>query len=369
MKIGFVLDDSLDNPDGVQQYVLTLSSWLKTKGHEVHFLVGETKRKDIPNVHSLAKNIKVSFNKNKLSIPRPADKNKIKQLLEREQFDILHVQTPYSPQLVGRIINLAPKGTKIISTFHIFPASKIVHAGAKALSRVTSKSMQKIDAYISVSVPAKNFMLSTTGITSQVIPNMVEIIKSSSNIVKNKQKKIVFLGRLVERKGAKYLLTAFARLQDKNVQLIIGGKGPLEMKLKKMAKDLNITDRVKFAGFIDNKNKTKFLAQADIAVFPSTGGESFGIVLLEAMSAGSGVVIAGNNPGYASTMNDNPLVLFDPYKTQQLADLMDKLLSDKTLSKSLHDWQSGLVKTFDVEVIGPKILNVYEQALNKLAIK
>ena len=70
MKIGFVLDDTLDSTDGVQQYVLTLGKWLKDQGHDVHYLVGATKRRDIPGVHSLSRNMSVRFNGNRMSMPR-----------------------------------------------------------------------------------------------------------------------------------------------------------------------------------------------------------------------------------------------------------------------------------------------------------
>src|ERR1700712_493953 len=97
MKVGFVIDDTLDKPDGVQQYVLTVGRWLAQNGHQVHYLCGETKRGDIPNVHSLTKNAHVRFNGNQLSVPKPANAAKIRQLLDTQQFDVLHIQMPYSP--------------------------------------------------------------------------------------------------------------------------------------------------------------------------------------------------------------------------------------------------------------------------------
>ena len=105
MKIALVLDDSLDKPDGVQQYVLTLGSWLTSQKHEVHYLVGATSRKDIPNVHSLSANMRVRFNKNRASMPMIANRKAIRALTEKEKFDVLHVQMPYSPLLAGKIID------------------------------------------------------------------------------------------------------------------------------------------------------------------------------------------------------------------------------------------------------------------------
>ena len=92
MKIGLVLDDTLDKPDGVQQHVLTVGKWLSEQGHEVHYLVANTERKDIPNTHSLGRFINVRYNKNNVRTPLPANRNNIRALIRRENFDVLHVQ-------------------------------------------------------------------------------------------------------------------------------------------------------------------------------------------------------------------------------------------------------------------------------------
>src|SRR5688572_33467442 len=126
LKVGLVLDGSLDKTDGVQQYVLILGKWLASEGHEVHYLVGETERTDLPNIHSLTRNVSVRFNKNRMSTPLPANLRPIRRLLQQEQFDVLHVQVPYSPVLAGRIIKAADARTAVVGTFHILPHSKFV---------------------------------------------------------------------------------------------------------------------------------------------------------------------------------------------------------------------------------------------------
>src|ERR1039458_1701699 len=96
LKVALVLDDGLDKPDGVQQYVLSVGRWLSAQCHEVHYLVGQTARTDVTNTHSLSRNIRVSSNGNRLTIPLPTSRKKLGKLLEDEQFDVLHVQTPYT---------------------------------------------------------------------------------------------------------------------------------------------------------------------------------------------------------------------------------------------------------------------------------
>ena len=118
-----------------------------------------------------------------------------------------------------------------------------------------------------------------------------------------------------------------------------------------------------FAGRIDENKKADFLGDAELAVFPSTGGESFGIVLLEAMAAGAGVVLGGNNPGYSTVLKEYPDCLFDPRDTKQFANKLRKLLSDAELRRSLHERQGHLIKQYDIAKVGPELVNIYEQAL------
>src|SRR5665811_763407 len=119
LKIGLVLDSGLDKPDGVQQYVLSVGEWLRGQGHDVHYLVGETKRRDIEGLHSLSRNIRVSFNGAAGStVPLWASKRKLLALVAAEQFDVLHVQVPHHPLLAQRIILAAGPDTAIIGTFH-----------------------------------------------------------------------------------------------------------------------------------------------------------------------------------------------------------------------------------------------------------
>src|SRR4051812_3995826 len=113
LKIGLVLDTSLDPTDGVQQYVISVGEWLRGRGHDVHYLVGQTARHDLPNVHSLARNIGVVFNGNRTTIPLPTSRRKLRRFLDRQRFDVLHVQTPHSPFMSQRLILVADKRTAI----------------------------------------------------------------------------------------------------------------------------------------------------------------------------------------------------------------------------------------------------------------
>lgn len=363
LKIGFVLDDTLDTPDGVQQYVLTVGEWMRSQGHSVHYLVGQTARQDITNVHSLARNIKVRFNQNRLSIPLPANKKRLEVLLSDLDLDILHVQMPYSPLFAGRLIQCASRQTRIIGTFHIVPATWLEKSGARTLQLMSRGSLKRFDEVVSVSEAAQNFANTVFGLTSRVVPNAVALRQFQSEVTANtKSVHIVFLGRLVERKGCKWLLAALYKLQQNlpiaSYHVTIAGRGSLSKQLKQYVKD-NDVQNVTFIGFVNEVDKPKLLASADIAVFPSTGGESFGIVLIEAMAAGARVVLGGNNVGYASVLGDKPELLIDPKDTSAFADTLRYFIDNPTVRTATAEWNASTVERYDVAVIGSELLKIY----------
>lgn len=371
MKIGLVFDDSLDKTDGVAQYVLALGAWLHSQGHEVHYLVGETVRTDLANLHSLSRNIKVNFNQNQLRTPLPVRRRALNRALSGKDFDILHIQMPYSPFMAARVVKIASDKTAIVGTFHIAPASKFVNAGTKGLGFWLRRNLRRFSAFISVSPPAQAFAQKTFGIASEVIPNTVRLdnffgakpLTPYKNI-----RTVVFLGRLVERKGCQYLLAAVAQLHrtkkwPADAKVLICGDGPLRMRLLEFVHQAGLTEIVEFKGFVTEAEKPRYMASADVAVFPSTGGESFGIVLLEAMAAARGIVLAGDNPGYASVMREHPESLLVPQDTDAFAALLLASLENTTIRAKATAWQKRYARNFEPGVVGGKILKVYERAL------
>ena len=370
MKIALLCDDTLDSTDGVQQYVITLGGWLTSQGHEVHYLTSTSERTDLPNIHTLSKRVSTQFNSNHGGMPLPAPRKHIKALLEHEQFDIIHIQMPYSPLLAGRVIQLAPKSTKIIGTFHIFPQSKLVAAATRALGVVVRRQLPKFSHILSVSKAAQDFAKTAFKIDTQVIPNMVDISRFSvpvSTINNARPIQIVFLGRLVERKGSIYLLQAITELRKKKLhntfEVIIAGKGPLLSTLQEYVHKHGLADIVSFPGFISEDNKPAFLAHADIAVFPSTGGESFGISLIEAMAATPGPVLAGDNPGYRTVMEGGEAQLVQPTDTAAFADTLARYVDSQEARNAAHLWQLQHVKQYNTPVVASQITAVYKDAL------
>jgi phosphatidylinositol alpha-mannosyltransferase len=372
LKIGFVLDDGLDKPDGVQQYILAVGGWLRSQGHEVRYLVGQTSRTDIGGVHSMSRNIGVRFNGNKLSMPLPTSSRKLRRFLRRERFDVMHVQVPYSPFMGHHLIMAASPRTAVIGTFHIAPNNRLVSVGNRALGVWLRRSLKRFDAMLSVSETAAAFARETFGVRSEISPNVIDyprfhgakpLEKPSDRLT------ILYLGRLVPRKGCQLLLEAAADLVKREnmpkFRVVICGTGPLEAQLRKYAAAHGLDGAVEFAGFISEEDKPRYYASADISVFPSSGGESFGIVLLEAMASGKAAVLAGDNPGYRSVLAGKPELLFDPRNAAALASLLADYLADEGLRSSTARWGAGFTRDFDVGTVGKQLVAVYEQALHK----
>lgn len=374
LKIAYVLDDSLDGTDGVQQYVLTVSEWMKSQGHECHFLTGHSTRTDISNIHSTTKVLKVRFNKNRMATPLPANKKRLTTLLNDEQFDVVHVQMPYSPLMAGRLLRALPVSTAAVGTFHILPFGRLHTTANKLLGKVNRQTMHRFDRIVAVSPAAQAFAKHAYDIESEVLPNAVNMQKFlTKKPMHNRPRKlrIVFLGRLVERKGAQELLKALDYLQTyepafmTSVECVVVGKGKDLARLRNYVSAHHLDHTVSFTGFIEEADKPALLASADLAVFPSLGGESFGIVLIEAMAAGSGVVLGGDNPGYRSVLGECPELLCDPRQTQVFAERIKLLLTNQELHSKLHAWQARKVHHYDIAQVGPKLLSYYQAAIKQ----
>lgn len=368
LTIGLVLDDSLDRPDGVQQMVLQHGAWLRSQGHQVHYIVSDTKRTDIKNIHSVTKSLQLSFNGNVVRMPRLASKTALLELCSSIDFDIFHVQMPYSPLMSGRLI--ANTSVPVVGTFHILPYGQLASVGTKLLGLLQAETLSKFRATSATSTAAQQFAVRTYRVKPVVIPNPVDIQRFSVRQIRNKENqefcRIVFLGRLVERKGAIHLLRALADMSPdvrSAIRVEIAGNGPDRHQLTEFVQKHRLKSIVEFLGFVDEADKPKLLSHADIAVFPSTAGESFGIVLVEAMAAHAGVVLGGDNPGYSTVLGEWPETLFDPSNVAQFRDVIERFVTDRHLRKQIGDKQHAAATQYDTSVVGKKFVTLYEQAI------
>lgn len=373
LTIGLVLDTSLDPPDGVQQYVISVGEWLRGEGHDVHYLVGQTDQRKLPNIHSLSSNISVKFNGNRTTIPLYASRRAIREILKKHDFDVLHVQTPHHPFLAQRLVLAADARTAVIGTFHIAAYNRLVTAGNWLLGWWLRPSLKRFDMIVSVSPAAAAFARQTFHVDTEILPNVIDypLFQNAKPLPQyaDGTLTILFLGRLVPRKGCLLLLQAVAELiKDKSLpefRVVICGKGPQTTQLQHFIKQHDLSDIVEMTGFVNETDKPRYYASADISVFPSSGGESFGIVLLEAMASGQAAVLAGDNPGYRSVLSSKPELLFDPHDIQQLAALLKTYLTDQTQRKGMAQWGATYTRSFDVATVGKHLEYIYQEALRK----
>jgi phosphatidylinositol alpha-mannosyltransferase len=366
LRVGLVLDTSLDPTDGVQQYVISVGEWLRGQGHDVHYLVGETKNRSLQNVHSLSKNISVRFNGNRTTIPLPTSRRKLRSFLKDYKFDVLHIQIPHSPFMAQRLILACDDNTAVVGTFHVAPFGKLATLGNRGLGIWLKPSLKRFDQFLSVSSAAASYAKQTFKIDSKVLPNVIDykLFHDASPKYKDDVLNILFLGRLVERKGCLTLLEAINLLKDvkklPKFRVTICGKGHL---------DKGLADIVDFVGFVDEEDKPSYYASADIAVFPSSSGESFGIVLIEAMASGKAVVLAGDNPGYHTVMEPQPDLLFPPKDAKILAQKLELYMRDSEVRRDMAQWGRSYSARFDIELVGHALLDIYQKALRKRRTK
>jgi len=369
MKIGLVLDTTLDYDAGVQQYFKGLARFLITKGHDVKFLVppskdeGEFKGRII----SFGKNVRPKGSTT--SVPGVfllGGGRHIKRTLNKERFDILHISAPFSPFLGSKIVKYA--SCPIVATYMICSSNQLVKMGLILLKFLLMKVYEKIDAFIALSDIAREEAEITIPGNYTVIPIGVNVERFSPKVspvkkFSNGKMNILFVGRLERRKGVNYLISAFKKVKSefRDVRLIIVGDGPLRRKLKELVDRLELKDVV-FEGYIDEELKPKYYAAADLCVFPAIYGESFGVVLIEAMAAGK-VTIGYSNEGYSFVLKNLPELLVENKDISKLAEKISKFLENEELRGEYEEKCLVESQRFKWKKIGLRILHVYKKLL------
>jgi phosphatidylinositol alpha-mannosyltransferase len=219
-----------------------------------------------------------------------------------------------------------------------------------------------------VSDAGASYAASLTDQPITIIPNGIDLTKyKQRSVAKSAEDRIIlYIGRLEGRKGAKYLLQAFQLFSQDNpdVRLVIAGDGPDREKLELLAEDLKITN-IEFLGYISEELKLELLAKAEVFCSPAIFGESFGIVLLEAMATGT-VAIAGNNDGYIDLMEGlGGLSIVNPKDTEEFARRLALLMNEEAVRKLWQKWAAGHVKQYNYPYIVDRYEELYEDALKQ----
>lgn len=366
MKVGLVLDDRISRPGGVQEYVLGLYDFLKEKGHQpIIFTSGRYRQKQ-----NQGRKI-ISFGKT-LDLPGDAQSGvpltigvgkKVKKVLGREKPAILHVQGMPGPLGLGF---LKHSNTINIMTFHIAHEGLLVELLAKSFSPLWKRMEKNLHGKIAISKVAASYAQKFCPGPYKIIPIGIDLERFRPNVpkiakFKDKKINILFVGRLDKRKGLDYLLKSYQRIsqQEPDVRLIIVGDGPQKQKLKDFVRKEKLKNVV-FAGFVSRQDLPSWYATGDIFCSPATHGESFGVVLLEAMASGLPMV-AFNNPGYKAVFPDFARGFLVPNKNvSALAQALLLLVNNPRLRRELGRKNRQYVKHFSWERVGREILKFYQ---------
>jgi phosphatidylinositol alpha-mannosyltransferase len=290
----------------------------------------------------------------------------IEQALEAEQFDILHFHEPWQPILSRQI--LSRSNAVNIATFHAkLPDTVMSKTIEKVITPYTKSILKYIDVMTAVSVPASEYVRQLTHKKIHLVSNGIDLKRFTPKAnARLAAPTIFYVGRLEKRKGVKYLLTAFAHVEEQmpDARLIIAGDGPDRRKLELLATELGLRN-VEFLGYIDDDEKIHYMQSADVFCAPAIYGESFGIVLIEALACGTPVV-AGANPGYATVLTGRgALGLVNPYDEVDFARRLMVHLEDRGLRDFWNEWSAEYVKQFDYEHVVDKYEALYEEALRE----
>ncbi len=365
MKIGLVGPYNIVRGGGVQEIVKETQKELEKRGHEVVIITPQPKEPYSRSGHRVIFLGSATDFKSPLAttsqISASVLTDEIDSMLEYEKFDIIHFHEPWVPVLSRQILSRSKAVN--IATFHAkLPETLATKALAKVITPYTKPLLRHIDAFTAVSDAAAEYVRSLTDSTIQLVPNGINLahFRKPAGLVKKptKRQTILYIGRLEKRKGVSCLIDAFALLEKKGFKadLLIAGDGVDREKLEEQVEDLGLT-HVKFLGYIDDHKKRELLHTSDLFCSPALYGESFGIVLLEAMSSGL-VTVAGNNPGYDSVMDGfGQLSLVNPRETSEFSHRIELLLTDEGLRLLWVKWAKKHVKQFDY----PRVVDQYEK--------
>ena len=362
MKIGIVCPYSWDIPGGVSAHVADLAEALIRMGHQVSVLAPAEFDELLPDyVVSTGKPRAVKYNGSvaRLSFG-PIAARKVSKWIEDGEFDVLHVHEPLAPSL--SVLACWAANGPIVATWH---SSMDKSRMMLTLSKLAQTAMEKVSARIAVSEAARTTLIKHVGGDAVVIPNGVDI----STFMNAKpmfgwpgiNQSIVFLGRGDEpRKGLSVLVEAYPeiRRQHPNVRLLIAGPGEPADTLKKLSREDRAS--VTVLGMVAPQDKASVLASGTIYVAPNTGGESFGIVLLEAMASGTPVVASDLEAFKRVLDNGKAGITFENENSDDLARVVSDLLSDPTRCAELSAQGKLRAAEFDWSVVAERIVDVYE---------
>lgn len=369
MRIAQVCPYDYSYPGGVVTHISQLRHHLTRLGHEVTVIAPCTKGRKtfldeeivtmgrplpIPSSGSIAR---VALS--------PSLLGRMGDLFRQNKFDIVHIHEPFCPTLP---IAAALRSSSVtVGTFHACHAKPRGYWLGKP---ILTQWLSRIHGKIAVSKPALDFVSRHLPSDYRIIPNGIDVRRFSADIsplseFRDGKTNILFVGRLEKRKGFGSLLKAYAQVRRRTdkVRLIIVGPGTrLRGKYEKEVEREGIRD-ITFAGYVSLDDLPRYYATADIFCAPATGGESFGIILLEAMASGKPIV-ATSIAGYASVMTDGVEgIMVPPKDVDALASAIERLAGDPGLRCVMGENGRKSAQQYSWERVSGMVMDLYSELL------
>lgn len=374
MKIGLVSPYDYSFPGGVVNHIAYLAHNFIQWGHKVKIIAPCPKGGDRyfeEEVTPVGKPLPVPSAGSIARIPvSPWLPAQVGEILAKENFDILHIHEPFTPMV--SVSALLKSNCITIGTFHACHSKPRIYWIGRPIFR---RWLPRLHGKIAVSKPALDYVSRHLPGDYRIIPNGIDIEHFCLDAPQRKEFadgkiNILFVGRLEQRKGLGYLLNACAKIKNSlpNFRLIAVGPGTvLRLRYEKLVKDMGLTDNVVFVGFVPSDELPSYYRSADIFCAPATGGESFGIVLLEAMACGKPVV-ATNIQGYAGVLaHGEEGLLVPPRDEESLAHALLSLLNDKSLRLQMGAKGRTKAEKYSWPNIARQIMDYYDSLLSSCA--
>jgi len=362
LNIGIVCPYGWDAPGGVQAHIADLRNYLVSHGHKVSVLAPTADESSLPSwVVNAGKPISIPYNG---AVARvlfgPAAFTKVRQWISDHDFDLLHLHEPAIPS-ISLLACWAAEGP-MVGTFHV--AAKKQKASF-AIVPILEPVIEKLSARIAVSEAARETLKAHLETDAVVIPNGIYAKKmQGKKRAEWSNQTLGFMGRFNEpRKGLKVLIDALPIISRFNpdVKVLVAGPGNSEEFLEEI--DPQLRSRISFLGKLSDEEKADFMSSVSAYVGPNTGGESFGIILAEAL-AGGAAVIASDIPAFRAVLQDGKFGrLFKSEDPTDLAKAVIDLLRDEVSRNELAEAGKLYAQRFDWDVVAKDIFEVYEMAI------
>ena len=359
MRVGLVCPYSISVPGGVQEQVLGLARALRSQGHMARVLAPSDGPPPDGWVTPLGNSVPTAANGSIAPIaPDPSAQLRLIRAVRDEGFDVLHIHEPMvpGPCMTACLIKPAP----IVATFHAAGN----HASYQFLNPALRWLAERIDVRATVSAEAEALATTHLGGTYERLFNGIEIDRFTDvDPLPTEGPTVFFLGRHEERKGLDVLLDALPGLPE-HIRIWIGSDGPDTERLKvRHAGD----PRIEWLGRLSDLDKRRRLAAATVFCAPSLHGESFGVVLLEAMAA-STAIVASNLSGYRLVArSDRDALLVEPGDANALGAAITRVLIDSDLRESLVSSGRDRAVEFSMDSLASHYVELYRQVTTPTA--